>query len=243
MVSRIRTWLSTLSLSLSLSTFADYKHALLQLPSARSLRSAFLAKLATTRAANESQHDQATATATVATITDSSAVLTPRYVRSIKGHSANVNCVAVSKDGWRIVSGSDDKTIKVWSTFTGQMLKTVAGHFYGVLSVALSSNADIAVSGSGQGDKMVGIWEPESGTVSHTLKGHTERVWGLAISHNGDKVASVSMDSTIKLWNAVSGEYEDTLTGHDDWVRCVAFSRDGQTLASGSVTGRSSCGI
>ena len=67
------------------------------------------------------------------------------------------------------------------------------------------------------------------------MKGHTERVWGFAISHYGDKVASVSMDGTIKLWSAYSGECEATLKGHSDWVRCVAFSRDGQTLASGSV--------
>ena len=43
------------------------------------------------------------------------------------GHSDYVNSVALSADGSKIVSGSYDKTVKIWSTETGQVLQTLSG--------------------------------------------------------------------------------------------------------------------
>jgi len=47
-----------------------------------------------------------------------------RELRTLSGHSSNVNAVAVTPDGQRAVSASDDKTLKVWDLETGEVTTT-----------------------------------------------------------------------------------------------------------------------
>ena len=54
----------------------------------------------------------------------------------------------LSAKGDRLVSASDDKTLKVWNLRTGALLRTLKGHTATVISVAISPNGDRAVSGS-----------------------------------------------------------------------------------------------
>ncbi len=68
------------------------------------------------------------------------------------GHSRDVNSVAFSPDGKTVVSGSDDKKIKMWSVETGQEIKTLVGHSSTVTSVAFSPDGKTVVSGSEDGD-------------------------------------------------------------------------------------------
>jgi WD40 repeat protein len=59
--------------------------------------------------------------------------------------------------GLRIVSGGQDRTVKIWNTSTGACLQTLAGHSHWVMSVAvLGNNGDRIVSGSY--DKTIKIW-------------------------------------------------------------------------------------
>ena len=75
---------------------------------------------------------------------------------TLKGHTSGVRSVAFSPDGTRIVSGSTDKTVKVWDANTGQEMLTLKGHTSGVRSVAFSSDGTRIVSGSYD---VVMIWD------------------------------------------------------------------------------------
>ena len=77
------------------------------------------------------------------------------------GHKSCVNSVAISSDNKYIVSGSHDKTIKIWSLKTGLLINTLAGHSSSVNSVVISSDNKLLVSGSS--DKTIKIWNVESG--------------------------------------------------------------------------------
>ena len=56
--------------------------------------------------------------------------------------------VAFSPDGKHIVSGSEDKTLQLWDTETGEMLQTLEGHKDEVWAVAFSPDGKCIVSGS-----------------------------------------------------------------------------------------------
>ncbi len=149
-------------------------------------------------------------------------------------HTGSVRSVAISPDGHTLVSGSGDKTIKVWNLQNGELLRTLAGHRGVVFSVAISPDGHTLVSGSG--DKTIKVWSLQNGELLRTLDGDGYRVRSVAISPDGHTLVSGSED-LIWVWNLQSGELLRALAGHGGWIDkrvLVATSPDGHTLVSGS---------
>ncbi len=73
-----------------------------------------------------------------------------------------------------IVSGSVDKTVKLWNTNTGECIKTLTGHDDKVNSVNFSSDNKFIVSGSD--DKRIKVWNIDTGECIKTLIGHNNDV-------------------------------------------------------------------
>ncbi|KAK1139415.1 hypothetical protein N8T08_000778 [Aspergillus melleus] len=175
-------------------------------------------------------------------------------LQTLEGHSDSVCSVAFSSDGQKIVSGSDDKTIKLWDAQTGEELRTLEGHSYSVCSVAFSLDRQKIVSGSydktiklwdaqtgnelrtleGYSYSVYSLWDTQTGNELRTLKGHSYSVHSVAFFSDGQKIMSGSYDKTIKLWDAQTGNELRTLKGHSYSVHSVAFSSDGQKIVSGS---------
>ena len=78
------------------------------------------------------------------------------------GHRSDVWSVSFSPDGTKIVSGSDDKSIRVWDATSGTQIHQLDGHSSGVTSVSFSPDGTKIVSGSF--DKSIRIWDATSGT-------------------------------------------------------------------------------
>lgn len=76
--------------------------------------------------------------------------------------------VALSADGQRLASGSNDRTVKLWDTTTGTCIATLEGHSGGITSVALSADGQRLASGSDDGT--VELWDTTTGARTATLK-------------------------------------------------------------------------
>ena len=160
----------------------------------------------------------------------------PRNEHVLQGHTAGVLSVAFSPDGRHIVSGSSDKTIRVWDAQTGdQVGNPLQGHTDWIRSVAFSPDGRHIVSGSS--DKTIRVWDAQTGgKVGNPLQGHTGLVRSVAFSPDGRHIVSGSSDKTIRVWDAQpGGQVATPLQGHlGGLVRSVAFSPDGMHIVSGS---------
>jgi F-box/WD-40 domain protein 7 len=151
-----------------------------------------------------------------------------KEILHLKGHDDHViTCLQFNPSSNLIVSGSDDNTLKVWSSESGRCLRTLTGHTGGVWSSQLSPH-NIIISGST--DRTLKVWSAFDGTCLHTLYGHTSTVRCMALHEN--QVVSGSRDATLRVWDIETGECCHVLVGHVAAVRCVQFN--GKLCVSGA---------
>jgi cytochrome c len=148
----------------------------------------------------------------------------------LEGHHSNVNAVAFSPDGTRLLSGSYDATLRLWQVADGALLATLRGHDFGVTSVAFTPDGRRAVSASV--DETVRIWDLARGVQLAALVGHEGPVFGIAVSADGRLAASGGIDHTVIVWDLDSGTFVRALYGHDKPVWSLAFTPDGARLLS-----------
>ena len=175
----------------------------------------------------------------------------PILVLDTGGHTAAVRKVLFTPDGKKLISVSDDKTVRIWDVTSGEPLRTFRlptqkGPMGRIDAAALSPDGrTLAVGarprGTGVGSQIY-IIQFESGEVKQTFRDHRARalVTSLAFSPDGGKLASGSRDGTARIWDVIGGRCERVIQGHTDIVSGVAFSPDGHRLATAShdSTGR-----
>jgi WD40 repeat protein len=108
--------------------------------------------------------------------------------------------VAFSPDGKQVVSGSDDKTVRLWDAVTGAALQTLEGHSSSVFSVAFSPGGNITrnlfTSNNWVAERESNLlWLPPAYRVT------SEAVWDEAIvlGHSSGRISILRFKEGLKL--------------------------------------------
>lgn len=147
-----------------------------------------------------------------------------------------VHSLVFNQNGNFLVSGSSDKTVRIWNPITGSCKRILNGHEQAVLAVILSPDQQNVISASA--DKTIRIWKINEYEKPQVLTGHSDWVTCLALTPDGKILVSGSTDKTIKFWKLETGELIKTLTEHSAAIFSVMVHPDGEILASGSIDGR-----
>lgn len=154
-------------------------------------------------------------------------------VRTFKGHSGSVMSISFSPDGQYLVSGSKDKTAKLWDVATGQIIRTIQGQDKWVNSVSVSPDSRYLLTGST--DKTATLWDLSDGQPVHVFQGHRQLVNSVTFSPDGRYLATGSADKTVILWEIATNQKIHTYKGHRGSISSVSFSPSGRYLATGSA--------
>ncbi|KAF8684577.1 WD40 repeat-like protein [Rhizoctonia solani] len=155
----------------------------------------------------------------------------------LRGHSGTVDALVSLPDGTRIVSCSEDRTIRTWDIRKqGENDKKVDTRIASVGPISfstdrsrfasISSNQSIHVRNLRTGDIILPQFEEQ-------IEGRS--IECVAYSSTGAYIAASSHDFTIQIWDAHTGvTISQSLQGHNSSIHCISFSLDDSHLCSGS---------
>ncbi|BCL36579.1 hypothetical protein [Nostoc sp. MS1] len=141
-----------------------------------------------------------------------------KYGFSLLGHKNTVNSVSVSPDGKMLVSGSDDKTVKLWNLENKPFEITDEARLDEV--VFGPNNKLIALNNN---KNKVQIWQPDK-NIKTLIPGNNSKI---NFSSDSQKLVSASQESVVQIWQQ-DGKFIKTIEGE---VVDGSFSRDGRTIA------------
>ncbi|KAF8716673.1 WD domain, G-beta repeat, partial [Rhizoctonia solani] len=151
--------------------------------------------------------------------------------------SSRVNSAVFSPDGARIVSGCDDRKIRMWDSQTLSLLFDSfrsQHHEERIWSVTFSSDGKLISSGSDDGT--IFIFDSHSGEmVLGPLKAHQDSVRSVLFSPDGNHIVSGSADRRVGVWRVEDGAPAcEPLEGHQSGISSMAYSPEGAYIVSGS---------
>ncbi|KAH1259844.1 Bromodomain and WD repeat-containing protein 1 [Glycine max] len=122
-------------------------------------------------------------------------------IKKLRGHRVAVYCAIFDGSGRYVISGSDDRLVKIWSMETAFCLASCRGHEGDITDLAVSSNNALVASASN--DFVIRVWRLPDGMPISVLRGHTGAVNTITFSPSVIyQLLSSSDDGTCRIWDA-----------------------------------------
>ncbi|KAK0765285.1 hypothetical protein N5P37_001211, partial [Trichoderma harzianum] len=190
-------------------------------------------------------------------------------LRVLMGHEKPVTSVAFSHDSALIASGSIDKTIRLWSTSTGDCIRDFKAKGEFTMALAFSPDSALVASCSVRG--IIQLWRTTTGddhgvpsvayshdsapivladsdtrlwdvdTANHLRIGTANSLRSAAFSHDANLIAVSIYYETPQIWHTVTGKCVHELQGPNNKHTAVAFSHDSKLIASTSSVDTGNC--
>jgi WD40 repeat protein len=148
-------------------------------------------------------------------------------------HNDWVTCVAFSPDGRLAVTGSRDRTARLWDAERGTPLGPPLVHPDPVKDLAFSPDSRRLLTASGPA---AFLWDTADGRLVYATPAHAGPVGTVRFSPLGDRFLTASADHTARLWDAREPAAGAVLR-HPGRVLAAAFSPDGRSVLTGCSDG------
>ena len=173
-------------------------------------------------------------------------------LHTLTGHTDKVTHIVFSPDRTMLVSGSDDRSIRLWDVATGTLLHILKSpNLFYVEDMEFSPDGKTVAVLVDLQDSNIYLFDVETGerVLNFTIfrlpplgaqwpkflpTEHTRSVRNLMFSPDGKSIITTGYDDTIRFWDSQTGTHLRVLRGHTDRVNDVVLSPDGTLLASSS---------
>ncbi|KAM1723472.1 uncharacterized protein LOC126608456 [Malus sylvestris] len=178
-----------------------------------------------------------------------------QFTKRLRGHRNSVYCATFDCSGRYVITGSDDRLVKIWLMETAFCLASCRGHEGDITDLAVSSNNALVASSSN--DCMIRVWRLPDGLPISVLRGHTAAVTAITFNPRPGSMyhlLSSSDDGTCRIWDARSSQVSpkmyiprpsDAVVGRnsgpssstvtqDHHIFCCAFNANGTVFVTGS---------
>ncbi len=159
-------------------------------------------------------------------------------VHIIDAHNNAVQTVAYANTprGPLLVTGSADKSVKLWKGDSFEAVRRYSGHRDFVSTLAIRPDGSSFASAGLDGN--IRIWSAKSQSTLRRLYGHKGRVGGLAFAPSGDLLVSAGDDGKVRLWDLKGGRAARVLPGTIAVQNAVSVSSDGTRIIAAGADGK-----
>ena len=157
-----------------------------------------------------------------------------RIDHRLLGHTHKIMAASVFDGGRLLVTGSWDKTVRIWNSRTGKQVRTIKLPVPVNAVAIIDGEKSIAVGGH---DNVIRIYDLRTGRSQGKLEGHKMGITELRADPGGGRLLSSSIDKTLRLWDGRTLRHLRVFERHNSQVFGVRFTPDGKYAVSGGRDG------
>jgi WD40 repeat protein len=159
-------------------------------------------------------------------------------LQTLNSHTGAVSFLTFSPDGQFLISGSSDKTIKLWNAKTGQLIRTLRGHTDQIRWLAISPDSQSLASIGSQNDKTIRLWNLKTGQPIRTLvnEGEMSSIRFILDGKNliDRSLVPNSVELRVQVWDVKTGKVVHR-SPNITWRANLDVSPDGKTYVTAGV--------
>lgn len=151
-----------------------------------------------------------------------------KHIHTLDGHQNNIWEMAYSNDGKKLVSCSQDETVRIWNADHDTAPLIIHESNPQIVSMDTTNNGKYFATSAF--DRMVRLWRMDTGELVDSFHGLASFAKTVAFSPDGKLLAAASMDRIVRVWSVPEGKVLAEFKDHNASVLWIAFSVDGKNL-------------